>query len=88
MEDLCKTHQPEQEQVGKQHQNSLPLIKRIALLCFVPFHLALSTMHSLGVRLDWNGKLKLFYYLVYFYYYSQVPLHFLVLFMVLLYYFN
>ena len=39
------------------------------LLCFVPFHLALSTMHLLGVRLDWDEKLKLFYYLVYFCYY-------------------
>ena len=35
----------------------------------------------LNVRLDWDEKLKLFYYLTYFCYYLRVSLHFLVLFM-------
>ena len=34
----------------------------------------------LNVYLDWDGKLKLFYYLAYFCYYLRVSLHFLVLF--------
>ena len=34
-----------------------------------------------SVRLNWNEKLKLFSYLVYFWSYSWTPLYFLVLFM-------
>ena len=50
---------------------------------------------TLSVCLDTNEKLKLFYYLVYFYhysvyfcYYSWVPLYFFILFMGPLYYFK
>ena len=56
-----------------------------SLFCFCEPHVTNNKIEcsSLSVRLDWNEKLKLFYYSVYFCYYSWASLHFLVLFMCL-----
>ena len=51
-------------------------------------HFSPPIKRTLNVRLDWDGKLKLFDYSTYFCYYSWVLWHFLYYSWVLLYYFN